>query len=183
LDKRPLRFIILSDANLDRILAGNWLDGAVIAQAATAAQIAAYLKRPSPPLLERLSGSPITPDEALPHPQISFDKQMRLWLGDWEIVLEHCPGPMAGGLIVRLPHARALFSGDLIMNRADETAARPSIAAETNLDQWRANLNRIIDGLQPEDTVLPGRGAVGNRATAVAFASRLERLALMDNDL
>jgi glyoxylase-like metal-dependent hydrolase (beta-lactamase superfamily II) len=181
LDRAPLRFILLTDPHIDRIMAGQWFNAPVISQTWTAVQLSTYLKRLPTALLERLNNAALAvSEETLLKSQISFSRRMSLLLGETQIVLEHLPGPTPGNLIVRLPQTGVIFAGDLVM---EEMAERPSFPTEVDLGQWQTSLTRLIDSLTPTDKLVVGRGKIGDQATAVAFSHKLERFIHIGNDL
>ena len=179
IDRAPLRYLILTDAHIDRATVGQWLNAPVIAHALTAAQLIAYHKRTPPALLERLNMAALPAEIAPARCEISFTRRLTLLMGGVEIILEHLPGPTPGNLIVRLPQSGALFAGDLVMR---ETADQPPFPAEVNVTEWQASLSRLIDSLDPADKLIVGRGDVGDRSTAVAFSRALEKYKLVGKE-
>ncbi|WP_298134653.1 MBL fold metallo-hydrolase [Micropruina sp.] len=89
-------------------------------------------------------------------------------LGDRYVELVHFGrGHTAGDVVVIVPDAQLIFTGDLL-----EQAAPPAMGADCHLKEWPAALDGVL-GLVSEDTVLvPGHGEPVDRV--FAFTQRAE---------
>lgn len=81
-------------------------------------------------------------------------------LGDRQIDLVHPGrGHTGGDLVVRISGADAVLAGDLV-----EQSAPPAIGADAYPLEWPRSLDRILAMLGPATVVVPGHGAVVDRA-------------------
>lgn len=85
-------------------------------------------------------------------PNLTFDKELTLYLGDMEVKLMWLGnGHTSGDAAVFLPKERVLFSGDLV-----EAGATP-YAGDAYIEDWTETLERVR-ALKAE-ALVPGRGA------------------------
>lgn len=88
----------------------------------------------------------------LTHPTVTFADEMRVTLGDREVVLSFVGrGHTEGDAIVWLPEERILFAGDLV-----EAAATP-YCGDAFLNDWRASTLDRVAALDAR-VLVPGRG-------------------------
>jgi len=81
-------------------------------------------------------------------------------LGDRQVDLVHPGrGHTGGDVVVRISGADAVLAGDLV-----EESAPPSIGADAYPLEWPRTLDRVLAMLGPATVVVPGHGAVVDRA-------------------
>jgi glyoxylase-like metal-dependent hydrolase (beta-lactamase superfamily II) len=123
-----------------------------------------------------LLGARITPAqqalvEALPTPDLTTTTALTLWLGARRVDVQAYPGHTGGDLVVRVPDARVVFTGDLL---------------------WRQTSPNVIDGrlapwIRTEDaflalpnaaatTFVPGHGQVATASDVADFKAYLADL-------
>ncbi|MGW6625954.1 MBL fold metallo-hydrolase [Nocardia sp. NPDC055002] len=91
---------------------------------------------------------------ALRPPSVTYNQQMRVYVGELEVELRYAgPAHSADDTVVWLPHQKVLFTGDIAMAGVTPFVQMGSVAGSlAALDSLRA--------LQP-DVVVPGHGPVG----------------------
>ena len=67
-------------------------------------------------------------------PSIAFEHELKLQLGDREVVFLHRPGPTAGSMWVVLPEAKIAFIGDTV------TVSEPPYVGNADIDAWIESL-------------------------------------------
>ncbi len=159
LTSQPVRQVIYTDANRDRVLGSQHLGGAVVMHDlanevfksygdAFRQQIAESLSRRAPE-----DSLEIITNLRLPVPQLTFSKQMTITHGSVSIVLQHVGGATPGSLFVRLPQQSVLFAGDLV------TANSHPYMVEADFDRW-IELLKSISQKPPAKYIIPGRGGM-----------------------
>lgn len=159
--QKPIRFVINTDHNRDRVLGNQWFEAPVIAHVATAERIRAYpeiFKAGQPEgggdyeTASGLAGVRIFP------PSLAFSQELILLKGGREVRLMHAPGSAPGAAWVHIPDADVLFVGDSVV-----VGAFP-ILADADLDQWIDSLSRLRRARFPAKIIVAGRGGVTNKA-------------------
>jgi glyoxylase-like metal-dependent hydrolase (beta-lactamase superfamily II) len=176
LQSRPIRYIILTDCNGDRILNTRWLNAPIITHRYSAEKLAGFEKRYPQNMLESLSKRNPKQGRELSYgpverASISFSHRMEIFTEYHHILLNHLPGPSAGSLVVEVVNQRVIFTGDILVQ-----GTYPALA-ELDLDNWILSLNHLLD-LTREDNfmLIPGRGIVTSNDTARAMLAYLDRL-------
>jgi glyoxylase-like metal-dependent hydrolase (beta-lactamase superfamily II) len=126
-----------------------------------------------------LFGDRITPElkariEALPLPDVTTDKDMVVWLGNRRVNVQTVLGHTGGDLIVTVPDAHVLFTGDMLWRKI------PPNLIDGSVNEWRAtvaNFMRLPDAEQI--TFVPGHGEVAKEADVEEFLSYLGYLKLL----
>jgi cyclase len=123
-----------------------------------------------------LLGERITPAqkaliESLPEPDLTTRTALTLWLGARRVDVVAYPGHTGGDLVVEVPDARTVFTGDLLWRRTS-----PNVIDGT-LKAWIATDDAFLSlpgasGL----TFVPGHGEVANAADVAAFRDYLSDL-------
>jgi glyoxylase-like metal-dependent hydrolase (beta-lactamase superfamily II) len=109
-----------------------------------------------------LFGDRITPElksriEALPLPDLTTDKDLTIWLGSRKIEVRTVLGHTGGDLIVAVPDAHVLFTGDMLWRKVAPNLIDGSVA------QWAAT--DAAFAVLPDaakTTFVPGHGDVAN---------------------
>jgi cyclase len=101
-------------------------------------------------------------------PDVTFDKQMSIYLGGREIRLMYFgPGQQAGDTFVLFPHDRALFTPG-----AFTTRSMPNMAFTTSVDNWIQMLDQVA-ARKDYDVILPAHGDVAHREDIKELQSML----------
>ncbi len=91
-------------------------------------------------------------------PQVVFNGEVSLWLGDREVKIETVEGHSGGtDLVAYIPDVDVLIAGDILFHQ------RFPYAADGNLDKWQESLDRLSEKYATS-TILPGHGPVSDRA-------------------
>ncbi|MDN5745541.1 MAG: MBL fold metallo-hydrolase, partial [Nocardioidaceae bacterium] len=99
-------------------------------------------------------------DPAAPPASHTFSSAAFVDLGDRLVELVHPGrGHTAGDLVVRVPEVDVLLAGDLI-----ESSAPPSLGPDSWPLEWATTLDLVLGLLSPASVVIPGHGAVVDRA-------------------
>jgi glyoxylase-like metal-dependent hydrolase (beta-lactamase superfamily II) len=109
-----------------------------------------------------LFGDRITPDlesriEALPLPDLTTDKDLTIWLGSRKIEVRTVLGHTGGDLVVAVPDAHVLFTGDLLWRKVAPNLIDGSVAEWSATD---ADFAAMPDAAKT--TYVPGHGDVAN---------------------
>ena len=162
---KPIKYVVLSHYHAVRVLgASAYQPEHIIASEDTLSLIqergeqdkASEIGR-FPRLFRNVESVP----QGLTWPTLTFQGQMRLWLGKLEVqILQLGRGHTKGDTVVWLPQERILFSGDLV-----EFDATP-YAGDAYFSDWPQTLDAIA-ALKPAQLV-PGRGAALQTEAQVA---------------
>jgi glyoxylase-like metal-dependent hydrolase (beta-lactamase superfamily II) len=157
LNRRSVQFVALTDCHGDRILNTRWFSAPIIAHRATADRLNSYDKRYPQSLLDSLlarnpTGGRLLSNSPVERVTLSFDQDLRLIKGEFEVEFVAAPGPTPGNIWVYLPQAGILFAGDTI------TAGRHPLLAEANSEQWLSTLERLKQWPQEIKVIVSGRG-------------------------
>ena len=109
-----------------------------------------------------LFGDRITPElkariEALPLPDLVTDKDLTIWLGARKIQVRTVLGHTGGDLVVAVPDAHVLFTGDLLWRKVAPNLIDGSVAEWSATD---ADFAAMPDAAKT--TYVPGHGDVAN---------------------
>ena len=109
-----------------------------------------------------LFGDRITPQlkaqiAALPLPDLTTDKDLTVWLGSRKVVVRTVLGPTGGDLIVYVPDAKVLFTGDLLWRKVPPNLIDGSVKEWTATD---AGFASMPDAAQI--VYVPGHGDVAD---------------------
>ena len=172
---RPIRFVILTDCNGDRLLNTRWLNAPIVAHASVADRLMGYQKRYPQPLIESLIkrnpkfGKELA-NNPVDRPAISFANDMTILSSRHTLELSHRPGPTMGNLWVYVADAGILFTGDSVVN-----GSQPYLA-ELIWQDWLESLAQLSSG-QPHVAVLvPGRGEITDLSAAASMQDYLNRI-------
>jgi glyoxylase-like metal-dependent hydrolase (beta-lactamase superfamily II) len=169
---KPIRFIVLTHYHAVRVMGASAFDEvqAIIASRGTMdwvrergqADFDSEVGR-FPRLFAGVEEIP-----GLTVPDISFEREMSLWLGTRELRLMCLGrGHSGGDTVAWLPDCGVLFSGDVVENRCGV------YAGDAYIQDWAGTLDAVA-ALQPR-VLVPGRGAVLQDPAACAEAIALTK--------
>ena len=120
-----------------------------------------------------LFGDRITPEikariEALPLPDVVTDKDLVVWLGARKVTVRTVLGHTGGDLVVSVPDAHVLFTGDMLWRRI-----APNLI-DGSVKEWLAT-DAEFAGMS-DTTFVPGHGDVANAADVKDFRAYLTDL-------
>ena len=176
LSPKPVRFVVLTDANRDRILGVQYLGGTVVAHEVAWEKMKSFGDAFRQQAADSLA--PCSADAAaevaanwrITLPQITFTNKLVLFHGDVPVVIQHVGGATPGSVWVHLPKQNTLFMGDL---------ATPNVhplAAEADLATWLDVLHQVRDKNFPAKLIIPGRGSPCNKAALEPTAGYLRTM-------
>ncbi|MFV1858329.1 MAG: hypothetical protein ACC647_03155 [Anaerolineales bacterium] len=176
---RP-KYLALMDQHPDRALGMRAIDLPIVAQDATLQAIRGWpdaFKGSAKPIgaeadaLKRITGV----SKAIP--SISFEHELKLHLGDREVLFWHRAGPTAGSMWVILPQAKIAFIGDTV------TVSEPPYIGDAEIEAWIESLDELRSGAFSSFLLISGRDgsvdreAVNNMARFVRkIPVRLQRM-------
>ncbi len=173
---RPVKFVILTDANRDRVLGLQYLGGAVVAHETAWEKIKTYgdafRQQAADALAQRhpAAAAEIAGSLRIPVPEITFTQVLTLYKGDSSILIRHIGGAAPGSVWAYLPEQSILFTGDLMTHNAHP------VTAEADIPVWLDALARI----QHKDVVIkmivPGRGSSCTKAAVEPLADYLRAM-------
>jgi glyoxylase-like metal-dependent hydrolase (beta-lactamase superfamily II) len=173
--KFPIRYLILTDYNPDRLLMSGAFRARIIAHEKTHARVSGYGPRLPAPIMDSIATrydllrkelNGIT----IPEPQVSFCEQATLFLGEREITVLHMPSATPGSLWVLVKDEELVFSGDTVV--VDQHPA----LAEADSKSWLDALTLLRRDRFKAETIVPGRGPLSDRS-ATEPVSRYIRMA------
>ena len=172
LSPKPVRFVVLTDANRDRILGVQYLGGTVVAH-----EVAWEKMKSLGDAFRQQAADSLAPCDAdvaadwrIALPQITFTNKLVLFQGDVPVVIQHVGGATPGSVWVHLPKQNALFMGDL---------ATPNVhplAAEADLATWLDVLRQVQNKNFPAKLIIPGRGSPCKKAALEPTANYLRTM-------
>jgi len=102
-------------------------------------------------------------------PNIIYEKEMEIWLGEYRLqLLYHGKGHTDGDTIIYIDQLRTVITGDLVFNK------KIPYTADSYIDDWIGSLKYIE--LLKNETVIPGHGPIGERTTIISMKHYLMNL-------
>ncbi|HEY2047833.1 MAG TPA: MBL fold metallo-hydrolase [Caulobacteraceae bacterium] len=168
---KPVRYVVNTHYHVDHT-GGDQVfrdAGAVII---AHRNVRAWLRTENP----RLLGDRITPAQraliaSLPEPDLTTTTALTIWLGTRRLDVKAYPGHTGGDLIVAVPDAKTVFTGDLLWRHTS-----PNVI-DGRLAPWIATDDAFL--ALPDSahtTFVPGHGQVANAADVAAFRDYLSDL-------
>ncbi|TDP63804.1 MBL fold metallo-hydrolase [Roseateles toxinivorans] len=159
----PIRYLINTHYHIDHV-AGN----AVFAQAGAVIvghkNMARWINTEN---LKFFGATPTAEGQtqvaALAPPQIGFDSEMRLNLGQRTLLIKALPGHTGGDAVVSVVDAGVVFAGDLFWRRAI-----PNLIDAHTAD-WIRTLDTLRQGQPATAVFVPGHGDVGSAGDVQDF--------------
>ncbi|MBN1888436.1 MAG: MBL fold metallo-hydrolase [Thermoflexales bacterium] len=170
LTPKPVRYIVYTDVQRDRVLGAQYLEGATVAHESGWETMKGYgevFRQQTADLLSHSAPEAsleITAGWRLVLPQLTLGRQLTFYRGSTPIVVQHVGGPTPSSLWVLLPERNVLFAGDTVT-----CGAHPSLA-EADLETWITLLKKLNRKKTQPLTIVPGRGG------AVASLDDVDRL-------
>ena len=151
--------VVSLDSHPDRTLGVQTLETQVVAQREVVRQIrrrAAIFKA-----LKQESGAEWEETPGLSGlrwilPRLTFSEQMRLELGEDELVLEHHPGSSPGACWLISPKDQVMFVGDTL------TLGEPPFFAQADIPMWLEQLDVLSSKQYKNYAIMAGRGGRAN---------------------
>jgi len=161
---KPIRYVIITHAHDDHVRgAGRFLrEGArLIAQVSAAGAVDSVLGRTHDSTGGGKSAEP---------PTIEVQDIYRLGEGDnaAQIVYLGHPAHTSGDLVVYLPKARVLFSGDVVSYKSVPWMLDPGMSVKG----WMSCVDSLMTARFDADSLVPGHGEVGPRILAAGWMKR-----------
>jgi glyoxylase-like metal-dependent hydrolase (beta-lactamase superfamily II) len=176
LSDKPVRFVVLTDANRDRILGVQHLGGTVVAHDATWERMKslgdAFRQQAADSVAPcgADAAAEVAADWRLILPQITFTQTMVIHNGDMPIVIQHVGGVTPGSVWVHLPKQGVLFMGDLA------TPTTHPLVPEADIAAWLDLLGQVQEKDFPAKTIVPGRGSPCHKAALEPIAAYLDSM-------
>jgi glyoxylase-like metal-dependent hydrolase (beta-lactamase superfamily II) len=123
-----------------------------------------------------LFGDRTTPElkarvEALPLPDLTTDANLAIWLGSRKVVVRTVLGHTGGDLVVSVPDARVVFTGDMLWRKV-----APNLI-DGSVEQWSATVADFINAPDAAETrFVPGHGDVADVKDVAAFRNYVSEL-------
>jgi cyclase len=130
-----------------------------------------------------------TPGTPIGLPNVTFSKELVLYLGGKEVRAEYFGrGHTNGDAVIYFPELKAIHTGDLFLGRQPEGAARDNASAGKppgvniyvdyaqggSFLEWTDTLDGVLE--LDFDTVIPGHGPVSTKDDVVEFRADLEAM-------
>lgn len=171
----PVRYLVLTDHHIDRLVGAHAFYARVIAHEAAQARISAYGSRFPVPLVESMgarydlmrkdfNGFPVIP------PQISFCSRATVHLGDIEVNLWHMPSATKGSLWLYIKEKGVLFTGDTLV-----VGQHPPLL-EARSKAWLEALVHLRRERVKADVIVPGRGPISDKSATEPLSFYLRRV-------
>lgn len=112
--------------------------------------------------------------EDIPAPNITFQKEVRLYIGGEEVQVFHVKrGHTDGDSIIYFPNQKVAHMGDLCFNQVIPFIDRPG-GADTR--EWIETLDAVLSRVDPQSQFIPGHGEVTDAAGLRAYRQYLSDL-------
>jgi glyoxylase-like metal-dependent hydrolase (beta-lactamase superfamily II) len=173
--KQPIRLVILTDAQRDRLLGLHWFDEAVI----VAHDATFQAMRALPGNFVDLSADLLAADSSerlsfagvrLCYPRVSFSQRMTAYVQDVPLSLTAMPGPTPGNVWVHFEDQGIWFVGDSVVNGVAPYMARAQSKA------WLDSLTFLRRPRSGADMIVPGRGPLTTREATLPLSEFLRYL-------
>ncbi len=103
-------------------------------------------------------------------PSIAFEHELKLQLGDREVLFLHRPGPTAGSMWVVLPEAKIAFIGDTI------TVSEPPYVGNADIEAWLESLEELRKDPFSSYMLISGRDGSVNREAVNDMARFIRKI-------
>ncbi len=169
---RP-KYIGLMDQHPDRALGMRIIDLPIVAQDETMQAMRGWpdaFKGSAKPIgaeadsLKRITGM----HKAIP--SIAFSDELKLDLGDREVLFLHRPGPTAGSMWIVLPEAKIAFIGDTV------TVSEPPYVGNAEIESWIESLEELRKQPFSSYMLISGRDGIVDRNSVNVMARFIRKI-------
>ena len=169
---RP-KYIGLMDQHPDRALGMRTIDLPIVAQDETLQAMRGWpdaFKGSAKPIgaeadsLKRITGM----HKAIP--SIAFSDELKLDLGDREVLFLHRPGPTAGSMWIVLPEAKIAFIGDTV------TVSEPPYVGNAEIEAWIESLEELRKQPFSSYMLISGRDGIVDRNSVNVMARFIRKI-------
>ena len=161
IDPGPIRYLINTHVHGDHT-GGNANLGAMGVTIIARPQLRARLEKPGP----TATGAPGTPTPAAGLPRLTFDAPMTFHMNGEQVQLIPIPSAHTDGdTLVKFVNADVIMTGDFYRSTGYPNIDR---ANGGSLPGMLAGLNKIIELAGPTTKILPGHGAIVDKAAVAA---------------
>ena len=161
IDPGPIRYLINTHVHGDHT-GGNANLGAMGVTIIARPQLRARLEKPGP----TATGAPGTPAPAAALPRLTYDAPMTFHMNGEQVQLIPIPGAHTDGdTLVKFVNADVIMTGDFYRSTGYPNIDR---ANGGSLPGMLAGLNKIIELAGPSTKILPGHGAIVDKAAVAA---------------
>lgn len=170
--KQPIRLVVLTDAQRDRLVGLHWFDDAyVIAHDATMQTM-----RGLPANFVDLTADLLAHDSderlsfvgvRLCYPRVTFNDRMTAYVHDVGVELMAMPGPTPGNVWVQFPEQGIIFVGDSVVMNVPPYMARAQSKA------WLDSLTLLRRERFGAEIIVPGRGPLTDRESTTQLSEFL----------
>jgi glyoxylase-like metal-dependent hydrolase (beta-lactamase superfamily II) len=166
----PVRYVINTHYHIDHVV-GNAVFMRAGALAVAHRNVAAWIGSENLKFLPADSTRERARIQGLPIPDLLVDRELSIRLGGRRLELRVLPGHSGSDLVVAVPDAKVLFTGDLFWRQV-----APSLVDAT-VSSWIETLRSLRRRTgAAEYTYVPGQGAVAGLADIGDFQGYLENL-------
>jgi cyclase len=164
---RPLRFVLNTHYHGDHVSG----DSAMAAAGATVVAHANVWRRMSAGRLNQTPGTTTKAGSAAGLPMLTFSDSLTFHLNGLEIRVLHLPpGHTDGDVVVWIPAANVLHTGDLLFNGAYPVI---DVSAGGSISGMIRSLDLLLPLVRPEMKIVPGHGPLADRAALLRFRGML----------
>ncbi len=173
IDPGPIRYLINTHVHGDHT-GGNANLGAMGVTIIARPQLRARLEKPGP----TATGAPGTPAPAAALPRLTYDAPMTFHMNGEQVQLIPIPGAHTDGdTLVKFVNADVIMTGDFYRSTGYPNIDR---ANGGSLPGMLAGLNKIIELAGPSTKILPGHGAIVDKAAVAAHRDLIVGVARQD---
>jgi cyclase len=161
IDSGPIRFLINTHVHGDHT-GGNANLGAMGVTIIARPQLRARLEKPAP----TATGAPAAPAPAAALPRLTYDAPMTFYMNGEQVQLIPIPSAHTDGdTLVKFVTADVIMTGDFYRSTGYPNIDRANGGTLTGM---LAGLNKIIELAGPSTKILPGHGAIVDKAAVAA---------------
>lgn len=166
----PVRYLINTHHHIDHV-AGNGVFRSAGAVLVAQRNVAAWIRTENLQFFGPDKAEERAAVGALPLPDLLVDSELTIRLGNRKLELRAMPGHTAGDLVVAVPDAKVLFTGDVFWRQV-----APSLL-DASVSQWTAALESLQHHPGAAGYIyVPGQGDVARLSDIADFARYLNDL-------